>query len=155
MATIKLTRDFKEFLHLLNSEKIEYLLIGGYAVGLYGWVRPTKDIDIWVAVDPANEKRLVEALVKFGFPRGGLQLPLFPEGKSVLRTGMPPNRLEILSKIAGVEFADCYGRRRVMDIDGLQVNVIDYEDLVKNKRSTGRTSDQADVERLEKRRNKP
>ena len=60
-----------------------------------------------------------------------------------------------IALVAGVVFADCYGRRRVMDIDGLQVNVIDYEDLVKNKRSTGRTSDQADVERLEKRRNKP
>jgi hypothetical protein len=112
-------------------------------------------IDIWVADGPANEARLLEALVKFGFTRSGISLPLFPEGKTVLRMGVPPNRLEILSKIAGVEFDDCYARRRMMAIDDLQVSVIDYEDLLKNKRSTGRDSDQADVARLEKRRSKP
>ncbi len=155
MATIKLTPDFKEFLRLLNSEKIEYLLIGGYAVWLYGYVRPTKDIDIWVAVDSANEQRLIEVLVKFGFPRGTLCPPLFPEGKTVLRMGLPPNCLEVLSRIAGVDFADCYARRRTMEIEELPVSVIDFDDLLKNKRSTGRASDQADVERLEKRRGKP
>ncbi len=150
-----MTQDFKEFLRLLNSEKIEYLLIGGYAVWLYGYVRPTKDIDIWVAIDPANEARLIEVLVKFGFPRTSLRSPLFPEGKWVLRMGVPPNQLELLSKISGVTFADCYARRQTLDIDGLQASVIDYNDLLKNKRSTGRTSDQVDVERLEKRRDNP
>lgn len=155
MATIKLTPDFKEFLQLLNSEKIEYLLIGGYAVWLYGYVRRTKDIDIWVAVDPANETRLIEVLVKFGFSRESLRRPLFAGEKTVLRMGVPPNRLELLSRIAGVEFADCYARRRTMDIEGIPVSVIDYEDLLRNKRAAGRASDQADVETLERRRQKP
>ena len=73
MVTVKLTSDFKEFLSLLNSEKIEYLLIGGYAVGLYGHVRPTKDIDLWVSVHAENLDRLVEVLVKFGFSRQGIR----------------------------------------------------------------------------------
>jgi hypothetical protein len=75
METIKLTQDFKQFLSLLNSEKIEYLLIGGYAVWLYGYVCRTKDMDIWVAIDPVNENRLVEVLVKFGFARDSVKLP--------------------------------------------------------------------------------
>jgi hypothetical protein len=64
MATIRLTQDFKEFLALRNSEKIDYLLIGGYAVALYGYVRPTKDIDVWMACDPASQERLAAALIK-------------------------------------------------------------------------------------------
>src|SRR5439155_14130868 len=102
MAMIKLTQDFKEFLQLLNSEKIEYLLIGGYAVGLYGHVRPTKDIDLWVSVAPENLDRLVEVLVKFGFSRQGIRKPLFTADQTVLRMGVPPNRLEVLSEIAGI-----------------------------------------------------
>jgi len=98
MATIRLTQDFKEFLALLNSEKIEYLLIGGYAVWLYGYIRPTKDIYIWIAFDPLNEARLVEVLVKFGSSREALRPPLFAGDKTVLRMGMPPNRIELLSR---------------------------------------------------------
>ena len=152
MVTIKLTRDFKEFLNLLNTAKIEYLLIGGYAVGLYGHVRPTKDMDVWVSVDDANLERLANALVQFGFPRSSLPQPLFTEQKTVLRMGMPPNRLEVLSSIAGVNFADCHRRRRMMEIEGLQVPVIAYEDLKANKLATGRPRDAADVDTLEKRR---
>lgn len=155
METIKLTRDFKEFLSLLNSEKINYLLIGGYAVMLYGHIRRTKDIDIWVAIDPANEARLIEALVKFGFRRESLKLPLFQGKQTVLRMGLPPNRLEVISEIAGVEFQDCFQRRQIMNIEGIDVPVISLDDLIRNKQSTGRHQDQADVEHLKRRGEKP
>jgi len=155
MAKIKLTQDFKEFLRLLDSAKIEYLLIGGYAVGLYGYERPTKDIDIWVACDPSSQQRLGEVLVRFGFPPASIRQPLFQGDQTVLRIGNPPNRLELISQIAGVHFQQCYQRRRMMQIEDLLVSVIDYDDLLKNKRSTGRTGDIADVERLEKRRQRP
>src|SRR5215210_4907815 len=102
MATVKLTSDFKEFLNLLNSEKIEYLLIGGYAVWLYGHIRPTKDMDVWVSIAPENLDRLIEALVKFGFSRAALSPKLFQGEKSVFRMGIPPNRLEILTNISGI-----------------------------------------------------
>lgn len=98
MATIRLTQDFRGFLQLLNPEKIEYLLIGGYAVAMYGYVRPTKDIDIWVAVSPENLERLKTAIDAFGFARHTLPDPLFTAEKTVLRMGMPPNRLEILAR---------------------------------------------------------
>lgn len=155
MATIKLTLDFKEFLNLLNSEKIDYLLIGGYAVWLYGHPRPTKDIDLWVAIDEASQARLLEVLVKFGFARNSLRLPLFEGKRTMLRMGVPPNRLEVLSNILGVEFEKCFARRRMMDVDGIIVPVIDYDDLLRSKRAAGRPRDMADVDTLEKRRNKP
>jgi len=149
MATIRLTQDFKEFLRLLDSEKIEYLLIGGYGVWLYGHIRSTKDMDIWVSIAPENLDRLIEALVKFGFSRASLSPKLFQGEKSVFRMGIPPNRLEILTGISGVTFADCYARRQIMEIEGLPVAVIDYADLKKNKSSTGRLKDSADIQAIE------
>src|SRR5438552_107356 len=115
MATIKLTQDFKEFLRLLDSEKIEYLLIGGYAVGLYGHVRGTKDMDVWIATDPENLDRLINALVRFGFAPTSLNREIFTGDQTVFRMGIPPNRLEILTRIAGVDFRDCYTRRKTLD----------------------------------------
>ncbi len=153
MATLRLTQDFKEFLKLLNSTKIEYLLIGGYAVCLYGHMRPTKDIDFWVGVDAQNHQRLVAALREFGFSEQSIPNPLFRGTQTVLRMGVPPNRIEILSEIAGVQFTDCWARRQIMNLDGIDVPLISYEDLKRNKTSTGRLQDAADVQRLEKRRN--
>ncbi len=150
MATIKLTQDFKEFLQLLNSEKIEYLLIGGYAVWLYGYVRATKDIDFWISVSPANMERFKAVLTKFGFG-SSMRDPLFTDVKTVVRMGIPPNCIEVLSKIEGVDFDGCYSRRKIMEIEGIPVPVISYEDLKRNKSSTGREGDRIDIERLEKR----
>jgi hypothetical protein len=155
MVTLRLTPEFKEFLNLVNSAKIEYLLIGGYAVGLYGYIRPTKDIDLWVAVDDRNLEKLLDVLERFGFKRSSLPNPLFAPDKTVLRMGLPPDRIEIISQISGVDFRDCFARRRQMVIDGISVNVIDYEDLKKNKRATGRTRDAGDIEQLEKRQAQP
>lgn len=136
---------------LLNDRRIEYLLIGGYAVALYGHVRATKDLDLWLAADPVSQDKLADVLAAFGFPREDLPQPLFTPKKTVLRMGVPPNRLELLSRITGAEFRDCFARRQMVDIDGISVPVISLEDLLHNKRSTGRAGDKADVERLENR----
>lgn len=154
MATIKLTQDFREFLQLLNSEKIEYLLIGGYAVASYGYVRPTKDMDLWISTDSKNLRRLVGVLVKFGFPADQVKEEKFAGPQTVFRMGFPPNRLELLTAISGVEFTDCYSRRVVTEIDGIPVPLIAYEDLKRNKTASRRLSDLADVERLEKARSR-
>lgn len=152
MATIKLTPDFKEFLKLLNSEKVEWLLIGGYAVALYGYIRPTKDIDVWISIAPGNLPRVIAVFEKFGIPRGSLKPESFTGEQTVFRMGLPPNRLEVITRIAGVEFTDCYARRSTMEVDGIEVGVIDFEDLRKNKSSTGRAKDLADVDTLDKAR---
>jgi predicted nucleotidyltransferase len=151
MATIRLTQDFREFLQLLNDRRIDYLLIGGYAVAIYGYVRATKDMDLWLAADSDSQDKLIEVLAEFGFPRSEIPRPLFTAEKTVLRMGVPPNRLELLSRITGADFRDCFARRQIVEIDGIDVPVIPLDDLLKNKRSTGRISDQVDVESLEKR----
>jgi hypothetical protein len=152
MATIKLTQDFKEFLGLLNSEKIEYLLIGGYAVALYGYIRPTKDLDVWIATDATNLAKVRGALAKFGFAEASIPEPMFTSEQTVLRMGFPPNQLELLSGIAGLTFRECFTRAKPSVIDGVTVPVIDYDDLKRNKLATGRAGDRVDVERMEKRR---
>jgi len=152
MATIKLTQDFKEFLQLLDSEKIEYLLIGGYAVGLHGYVRGTKDMDVWIATDPGNLDRVLRALELFGFARSTLSRELFTGSETVIRMGIPPNRLEILTEISGVNFRECYTRRVTLNYDGVPISLISYDDLRRNKLSSGRSKDRGDIETLEKRR---
>jgi Nucleotidyl transferase of unknown function (DUF2204) len=148
MATTRLAPDFKEFLQLLRSAKIEYLLIGGYAVGHYGFPRATGDLDIWIANHDENATRLVEALRQFGFDVPELNKSLFQKPKHVVRMGVPPVRLKILSSIDGVDFQDCYPRREIAEIDGVEVDVISLADLKTNKRASGRHQDLTDLEKL-------
>ena len=128
MATTLLPPDFKEFLQLLNRHQIEYLLIGGYAVNIYGYTRPTGDMDIWVAVHENNAKQLVQVFEQFGLK--GLSPDLFLNDK-MLRIGEKPFRLEILKTISGVIFESCYPNRNIQRIDGVEVSVIDLENLKK------------------------
>ncbi|HYJ04319.1 MAG TPA: nucleotidyltransferase [Chthoniobacterales bacterium] len=148
MATTRLAPDFKEFLRLLRSAKIEYLLIGGYAVGHYGFPRATGDLDIWVANHNENATRLVRALREFGFDVPELNESLFQKPQHVVRMGVPPVRLEILSSIDGVDFQDCYPRRETVEMDGVEVDVISLADLKMNKRASGRHQDLNDLEKL-------
>jgi hypothetical protein len=148
MATTRLAPDFKEFLQLLRSAKIEYLLVGGYAVGHYGFPRATADLDIWVANHEENASKLVEVLRKFGFDVPALNKSLFQEPGHVVRMGVPPVRLEILSSIDGVDFQNCYPRRQVAEIDGVEINIISLADLKANKRASGRHQDLSDLEKL-------
>ncbi|MDZ7363243.1 MAG: hypothetical protein ONB46_21370 [candidate division KSB1 bacterium] len=119
---LKLPLDFKEFLSLLNAKKVEYLLIGGYAVGYYGFPRTTKDIDIWIALNPINAERLVAALRDFGFDVPELSVNLFLKDNSIVRMGVPPMRIEITTSISGVDFEECYAERTVAIIDGVKAN---------------------------------
>lgn len=147
MATIQLPPDFKEFLRLLTSNAVEYLVIGGYAVNYYGYARATADLDIWIGVAPGNAEAVADAVRKFGFSDAKASTFLQP-GK-IIRMGVPPIRLEILTSISGVEFAECYPRRQQVEIDGVAVNLIQIEDLKRNKRASGRLKDLADIERLQ------
>src|SRR6185436_13936946 len=116
MATIRLPRDFSEFLKLLNSRGVEYLLIGGYAVNYYGFSRATADMDIWVSSSPENALQVASALQEFGFPSASVEMFAAPD--QVIRMGVPPFRLEVLTSISGVEFSDCYARRQIANVDG-------------------------------------
>ena len=148
MATIQLAPDFKDFLRLLNTHRVEYLLIGGYAVGYHGYPRATADLDIWVAVSPENAARLLAALREFGFAGQGLTVNDLLQERRVLRMGVPPLRIEVLTTISGVEFGQCYQQRIVDVIDGIEVNIIKSEDLKQNKRAAARHKDLGDLEHL-------
>jgi phage replication-related protein YjqB (UPF0714/DUF867 family) len=148
MAIPRLAGDFKEFLKLLNSNRVEYLLIGGYAVGIHGYVRATNDLDIWVRRDPANARAVERALREFGFATASLTPELFLAENNMIRMGVPPLRLEILTSISGGEFETCYAERMMVEIDEITVPVISLARLRDNKLASGRAKDLADLENL-------
>ena len=153
MATIRLPSDFKEFLKLLKEHNVRYLLIGAYAVNYHGYVRATGDMDIWVAIHPYNAKKIVAVLGEFGFENDPEIKPeLFLQEKKIIRMGVPPVRLEITTSMSGVEFDECYRTRIVDEFDGVEVNLIDFENLMKNKKASGRPKDILDYEKLQQKK---
>jgi hypothetical protein len=149
MATIPLPPDFSEFLRLLNEREVKYLLVGGYAVGYHGYVRATADMDIWIRRDRENAERVVEALQAFGFGVSELKPELFLSSERVVRMGVPPMRIEILTSISGVEFDDCYASRIEEKWEDGTVRIISLAKLKQNKRASGRLKDLSDLEHLE------
>lgn len=148
MVTINLPPDFKELLKLLNSRQVEYLIIGGYAVAYHGYPRATADIDVWIASTPENTEKVVSVLKEFGFGLPGLTPELFQKPDQIIRMGVPPVRVEILTGISGLEFSECYPRRIVDLLDGIEVNLIDLTNLKINKKAAGRHKDLDDLENL-------
>ena len=148
MATIRLPSDFKEFLQLLNSEKVEYLLVGGYAVGYYGYPRATGDMDLWIAVNPTNAAALVQVCRRFGFGADAVSAQSFLVEDKVIRMGIPPVRIDLVTRVDGIDFARCFLRRTVARLDGVEVDVIGLDDLKANKRAVGRPKDIDDLEHL-------
>jgi predicted nucleotidyltransferase len=148
MVMIQLPPDFREFLKLLNEHKVKYLLIGGYAVSYYGYPRSTADMDIWVAIEPKNADNLVAVLREFGFDVPSLESSLFLNEDKVIRMGLPPLRIELLTTISGVNFDECYSERVVSIIDGVEVNIISLKHLKINKKASGRYKDLDDLDHL-------
>ena len=145
---IEFPKDFKEFLQLLNSNEIEYLVIGGYAVGYHGYPRATGDMDIWIAINEKTALKMVEVLKIFGFDLPEIKKEVFLKEEKVIRMGVPPMRLEILTSIDGVRFDTCFKNRIVADLGDLKVNFISKSDLLINKRSSGRPQDLVDFDKL-------
>ena len=148
MATIRLPTDFKEFLRLLKEHRVRYLLVGGYAVGYHGYPRATADMDIWVAMEPDNANRVVTVLREFGFDVPELTADLFLKDGQIIRMGVPPVRLEIITSISGVQFEECYEEHVTDVLDDVEVNLISLKHLKINKRASGRHIDLNDLENL-------
>lgn len=143
-----LDHDLSEFIECCVARDVRFLVVGGYAVAAHGHPRYTKDLDVWVWIDTRNAQRLLLALTDFGFGSLGLSEADFTEPGMIVQLGHPPKRIDLLTSLDGVEFAECWASRVEFDIDGTPVPFIDLDSLVVNKRATGRLQDLADAEAL-------
>jgi hypothetical protein len=147
MGRRPLPEDFKDFISFLNTNNVEYLLVGGWALGLYGNPRATKDIDILISVDEENLKKLKKAFYEFGTPT--IDMGLFKEPGNFFRMGRPPVQIDVITQATGIDIKDCYSRKNNITLDGIDIAVISKADLIKNKKASGRLQDLADAENLE------
>lgn len=144
-----LEADFKDMLSAFNGHRVRYLVVGAHALASHGHARSTGDLDLWIDCSAANAKRVMNALKDFGAPLFDLTLDDLASEGIVFQVGIAPLRIDILTTISGVRFRSAWPRRVATTIDGIPINVIAREDLIRNKRSAGRPKDLIDVQTLE------
>ena len=145
---MKLQKDLREFIELLNSHDVKYLIVGGYAVAYHGYPRATGDIDVFVEASRENACKLIAVLASFGFASLGLTSQDFLEPGTIVQLGYPPNRIDLVTTISGVTFAEAWERRVCHETGGLTMVFVDKETLKANKAAAGRPKDLADLDAL-------
>jgi len=145
-----LSKDFTDFVVLLNKHKVNYMVIGGYALAFHGKPRHTGDLDIWIDLSDANAQKMIGVVNDFGMSSLGLEKADFLQKGGITQIGYPPLRIDILNEIDGVDFEEAYTNKLIIDIDVLPVNYIGLDDLIKNKQVSGRKQDISDVNALNK-----
>lgn len=145
---MELQKDIREFVELLLSEKVDFLLVGGYALAVHGAPRFTEDIDFLIHLSPENADRLIQVIENFGFGDLEIEKDDFLKPKFVIQLGMAPNRIDILTGIDGLNWEETWESKIDYELDGLPIHVIGKKQLIKNKLASGRTKDLADAERL-------
>jgi len=143
-----LNKDFKELLELLNAQNVEYLIVGGYAVVFHGYPRYTGDIDIWINPTEKNASKILKCIKDFGFTSLGLTINDFTSPDSVVQLGYSPFRIDIMTSVSGIEFHESYKNKIRKEVDGIEITIINLEDLIKNKNAIGRHKDLNDIENL-------
>ena len=144
-----MSADYIDMLKCLNKAGVDYILVGGWAVNMYGYIRATVDLDVWILADADNAKKVYSAVAEFGAPVSEMKPEEFAEYGMIFQIGVAPCRVDIISKISGVSYADAVTRAVPKTIDGIPVRIISLEDLIANKKASGRAKDLADVEVLE------
>jgi Nucleotidyl transferase AbiEii toxin, Type IV TA system len=145
---MKLHKDIREFIALCLSRKVEFLLVGGYALAYHGAPRFTEDIDLMVMVSPENADNLSNVITEFGFGGAGITRDDFLEPDQVIQLGRAPHRIDLLTGISGVTWQEAWASRFSVDLDGFEIQVIGKAELMRNKQATGRPQDLADLARL-------
>lgn len=145
----QLSNDLREFIHLLTTKSVKYLIVGAWALAFHGRPRYTGDLDIFVARDPENADRLMAVIEAFGFGRTGIEREDFLREDYVIQLGQVPNRIDLLTGISGVTFEETWQSREYGNLSGVAVAFLSREHLIKNKRTANRPKDQGDVELLE------
>lgn len=144
------SKDFRDFISLLNKHKVEFIVVGGLAVQHHGYPRFTGDMDIWIRKSEENAIKCVTVLAEFGFASLGFTKEDFLKKDFINQIGSPPLRIDLLSDIDGLTFDECYTNKVQIDRDNLSVPFLSYNDLLKNKKAAGRLKDLADISELEK-----
>jgi hypothetical protein len=145
---MELDKDFNEFVELFLEHNVRFLIVGGYALAAHGLPRATGDLDAWVWVNPENAQNIMRALNAFGFQNLSLTESDFSKEDSIIQLGYPPFRIDILTSIDGVVFDQAWEKKIVVELNGLNVPFIGRDDLITNKKASGRPQDIADVSRL-------
>jgi hypothetical protein len=143
-----LTKDSREFIECLLSNKVEFLIVGALAVSWHGFPRYSGDIDFFVHPGRENATRLMSALEQFGFGGLGITLEDLTAENRVIQLGVEPNRIDLMTSISGVSFEDAWRSRVTASLGGLQVDLIGREELIRNKRASGRSKDLLDADEL-------
>jgi hypothetical protein len=144
-----MTSDFSELLQAFNEQDVDYLIVGAHALAVYGHVRATKDLDVWVRPNPENAKRVLAALTAFGAPLGDLTEDDLSAQGTIFQIGVPPLRIDLITSIDGVDFTDAWPDRFKSSFGDVPVSVISRRHLIENKRAAARLQDLADAEVLE------
>lgn len=144
-----LNEDYKDILRALYDENVSFLLVGAYAMAAHGYPRATMDIDIWVMPSPQNAEAVLCALRRFGAPLHDLTKEDLQKEGTIFQIGVAPRRIDIITAASGLRFEDAHKRALSVEIEGIKIYIPSIDDLITNKKASGRTKDLADVEALE------
>lgn len=144
-----LNQNFKDILSAFCEEKVEFMVVGGYAMAFHGFVRATGDIDLWIRCSEENAQKVWRALQKFGAPLFDLNIEDLRTSGMIFQIGLVPSRINVITQIDGVEFDEAWQEHKTIEIEGLKIGVIGKTQLLTNKKSTGRAKDQNDALWLE------
>lgn len=144
-----LNEDYKEMLQILLGNETKFLVVGAYAMGAYGYPCATGDFDIWIEPSRENAKKVYSCLAQFGAPLAEITEETFCQEDVIFQIGVAPRRIDIITKIDGVEFDKAYAEREEIEIEGISIPFISKKNLIKNKLSTGREKDRLDAEYLQ------
>jgi len=144
-----LNNDYKDILLALSNRKTKFILVGAYAMAVHGYPRSTMDIDLWIKPDSENANLVLQALEDFGAPSNNLTQDDLQKEGLIFQIGVAPRRIDIITSVDGLTFENAFANSKTIEIEGIPIQVLSIGDLIKNKRSTGRTKDLADAESLE------
>lgn len=148
---MRLQKDLREFIELLNSKQVDYVIVGAHALAYHGYPRYTADLDILIRVSESNARKLQEVITAFGFEDTGLRAQDFLSENQVIQLGVSPNRIDIVTALTGVAFDDAWTDRVETELDGIPIHMLSRECLIRNKKALGRPKDIADLDFLEER----
>ena len=146
--------DYRDMLSALGDEKVDYILVGAYALAAHGFPRATLDIDLWVRPTPDNAQKVCRALIRFGAPAAQFSAADFQTPDMVVQIGVAPRRIDLVTGVSGLEFEEASRNASVKQIDGIHVRILSMQDLIRNKLASGRPEDLEDAKALQQKQRK-